>query len=237
MKKRYAHAVWAGLAVLTMATVYQADAAIIDFDSPPTGLVPNSTFIAGSAVDADAQVTNQFENLGAIITTLGGAPYAALIDLGVGHAVSGANGIGAVNSSGDLDYALTTDIFLVVPGTLTPAVTDQISLSGDEIPSFGQVFYSAYDLNGNLVASGQTTDTGGTVFSLSAAGIHEFRVSSQNGDVALDNLTFDTPSAPTGPTPTGSTVPEPSGIGLLGLPALAGIAWKRRRSARKSLVD
>jgi hypothetical protein len=218
------------LAALVMAPICRADVATINFDNPPAGLVPNSSFIAGTPVDADAQITNQFENLGAIITTLGGAPYAALIDLGVGHAVSGANGIGAVNSNGDLDYALATDIFLVVPGTLTPAVTDQISIAGDEIPSGGQVYYSAYDVNGNLIASGQTTDTGGNVFSLSAPGIHEFRVSSQNGDVALDNLTFDTPSAPSGPPPTGSPVPEPAGIGLVGVPLLAGIAWKRRRS-------
>jgi hypothetical protein len=216
MRKLYFDSV---LMVLVLAGA--CNGATITFDNPPAGLVPNSSFIEGTAVDADAQLTNQFENLGAVFSTFGGAPYAALIDLGVGHAVSGANGIGAVSASGNLDYAADLDIFLVVPGTLTPAVTDSISISGDEIPSFGQVDFSAYDINGNLIASGSATDTGGNAYSLSVPGIHEFRLHSEHGDVAYDNLTFDTP----GPV---SDVPEPATVGFLGLPLLAAIAWKRK---------
>jgi hypothetical protein len=203
-----------------------ARAGSIDFDtSLPPGLVPNGSFFAGSPVSANAQITNQFESLGAIFTTFGGAPYAALVDLGVGHAVSGSNGIGAVSAGGNLDYALDMDIFLVVPGTLTPAVTDSISIQGDEIPSFGNVLYTAYDTQGNLVASGMTEDTGGSTFALSAPGIHEFRVHSVNGDVALDNLVFDTPVAPS----QSSTAPEPATLGLSGLALAAGFLLFRKR--------
>ena len=204
------------LTALALAAASQA--ATINFDSPPAGLVPNSSFIAGTSVDTDAQLTNQFENLGAIFNTIGGSPYAALIALGVGHATSGANGIGTVSSTNTLNYTLDLDIFLVVPGTLTPAVTDTISIRGDEIPSFGNVIYSAYETDGNLVASGVTQDQGGSTFSLSAAGIHEFRLHSVNGDVAYDDLTFDTPTAP-GP----SGVPEPATLGLSGLAIAAGL--------------
>ena len=220
-------------AALALASICQAST--ITFDNPPAGLAPNSSFIAGTPVDSDAQLTNQFENLGVIFATIGGAPNAALVDLGTGHAVSGTNGIGAVNlvnSMEVLDYALDIDIQLVVPGTLTPAVTDSISIQGDEIPSFGQVFFSAYDSLGNLVASGQATDTGGTVFGLSAPGIHEFRLHSMNGDVAYDNLVFDTPTAPS----SLSGVPEPSGLGLFGLLLLAALVWKHRgRLARSAM--
>lgn len=218
-------------ALAVLALTATAQATTITFDNPPTGLVPNSSFFEGSPVDADAQLTNQFENLGAIFTTAGGADYAALIDLGVGHAVSGANGIGAVNSSGDLDYAEDLDIFLVVPGTLTPAVTDSISISGDEIPSFGNVVFSAYDVHGNLIASDTAIDTGGNAYTLSVPGIHEFRLHSAHGDVAYDNLVFDTPTALSTPG-----VPEPSSIALLAAPMIAAIVWKRKVWKRKALA-
>jgi len=211
--------------VLTaVALAAMSQAATINFDNPPPGLVPNSSFIAGTSVDAAAQLTNQFESLGAIFNTIGGSPYAALIDLGVGHATSGSNGIGTVSSANTLNYTLDLDIFLVVPGTLTPAVTDTISIRGDEIPSFGNVIYSAYDTMGNLVASGVTQDQGGSTFSLSAPGIHEFRLHSVNGDVAYDDLTFDTPAAP-----TQSGTPEPATLGLTGLAIAAGLLRFLRR--------
>lgn len=64
------------------------------------------------------------------------------------------NGVGSVNAVGDVDYTLDIDIFLVVPGTTTAAVTDFISIQGDEEPIPGNVVFSAYDVNGILVASG-----------------------------------------------------------------------------------
>src|SRR5277367_614855 len=98
-----------------------AHGGLITFEAPlPGGLVPNGTYISGLAVASSADVTNQFESLGVILSTVGGASYAALIDLGVGHAVSGANGIGPVAADGTLNYNLNLDIFLVVPGTTTP---------------------------------------------------------------------------------------------------------------------
>lgn len=201
-----------------------SQAATITFDNNlPPGLTPNPSFSEGAAVSTSAEITNQFDNLGVVLSTYEGAPYAALIDLGAGHAPSGTNGIGAVNSAGNLDYADDIDIFLVVPGTTTAAVTDFISIQGDEIPSYGEVDYTAYDTNGNLIASGSQTDTGGNVFSLSAAGIHEFRLYSQHGDVAYDNLTFDTPTAPGGMT----TAPEPATYGAIAL-GLAMLLLPRR---------
>ena len=212
-----------GMVVVCAAGLASAGPTVINFDSPPGGLTANS-FIQGAAVDATARITNQFENLGILLSTASpGAPYAVLINLGAGHAVSGTNGIGAANSSNLVDYTKDIDIFLVVPGTTTPAVTDFISIQGDEIPSGGLVNFSAYDVHGNLLTSGSQVDTAGGTYTLSAAGIHEFRLNSAHGDVAYDNLTFDVPTAP-----ATSGVPEPSTILFLSCGAAALAARLRR---------
>lgn len=200
-----------------LGTVAAVHAATINFDNPPAGLTPNN-YIQGSPVGASSELTNQFENLGVIFSTAGGAPYAALIDL-TGQAPSGTNGIGAVNSSNNVDYTQDIDIFLVVPGTTTAAVTDFISIQGDEEPIPGNVVFSAYDVNGNLLASGTLPDTAGGVYSLSAVGIHEFRLHSDSGTVAYDNLSFDTPAAPPAVvTPSGT--PEPASLALFATGAI-----------------
>jgi hypothetical protein len=198
-------------------------AALITFEAPlPAGLTPNN-FFQGSPVDPTAQLTNQYENLGVLFSTFGGAPYAALIDL-TGQAPSGVNGIGSVNSAGDVDYTQDLDIFLVVPGTIVPAVTDLISIQGDEDSIPGNVVFSAYDVNGNLLATNTLPDTPGGTYSLSAAGIHEFRLHSTSGTVAYDNLSFDTPAAP-----STSSAPEPGTTGLIAL-GIASIVGARLRT-------
>ncbi len=169
-------------------------AGTLTFDNPPPGVTPNN-FIQGSPVAPNSRLTNQFEKFGALFSTFDGAPYAALIDL-TGQAPSGTNGIGAVNVAGNVDYTQDIDILLVVPGTTTPAVTDFVSIQGDEIPLPGNVIFSAYDIGGNLLASGIQPDTAGGLYALSAPGIHEFRLHSETGTVAYDNLSFDVPADP-----------------------------------------
>ena len=215
-----------GILVLTGAGV--RGATLIDFESPPGGLTPND-YIQGSPVGASSELTNQYESLGVLFSTAGGAPYAALIDL-TGQAPSGVNGIGPVNSAGDVDYTQELDIFLVVPGTTTPAVTDMISIQGDEEPEPGNVFFSAYDVNGNLLASGVQPDTAGGTYELSAAGIHEFRIYSASGTVAYDNLSFDVP------TGLSASAPEPgtSGLLILGIAAIVGARLRTCHGSKRS---
>lgn len=220
MKTSYA----SGLLLFGVAAVLRGTT-LIDFEAPlPPGLTPNN-FIQGSPVDPTAQLTNQYENLGVLFSTAGGAPYAALINL-TGQAPSGVNGVGSVNAAGDVDYTLDLDIFLVVPGTTTPAVTDTISIQGDEEPIPGNVVFSAYDVDGNLVASGIQPDTAGGLYSLTAPGIHEFRLHSTSGTVAYDNLSFDTPTAT-------SSAPEPGTIGFIALGIVLVVGARLRSFAGK----
>jgi len=215
---------FAGTLILFGVTAVLHGATLIDFEAPlPPGLTPNN-FISGSPVDLTAELTNQYESLGVLFSTAGGAPYAALINL-TGQAPSGVNGVGSVSAAGNVDYTLDLDIFLVMPGTTIPAVTDFISIQGDEEPIPGNVVFSAYDMNGNLLASGTLPDTAGGLYSLSTPGIHEFRLHSTSGTVAYDNLSFDTPSAT-------SSVPEPGTIGLIAL-GIASIMGTRLRLAGK----
>jgi hypothetical protein len=216
-RKLRKHGIGCVLSLFGIAAMAQG--ALITFDSPPAGLTVNN-FIQGSAVVSTSEITNQFESLGVILSSatsnvigeLPAAPYAVLVNL-TGQAPSGTNGIGAANSSNILDYTEDTDIFLVVPGTTTPAVTDSISIQGDEIPLPGTVTFTAYDINGNQIDSGSAPDTAGGTYALSIAGIHEFRIHSSSGTVAYDNLSFDTPAAPTS---GGGSVPEPATFGLIG---------------------
>ncbi len=211
-----------GLFLLGIASSLHAST-LIDFEPPlPAGLTPNN-FIQGSPVDSTAELTNQYENLGVLFSTFGGAPYAALINL-TGQAPSGVDGVGAVNAAGNVDYTQDLDILLVVPGTTKAAVTDLISIQGDEEPIPGNVIFSAYDVNGNLIASGTQPDTAGGLYQLSAPGIHEFRLHSTSGTVAYDNLRFDTPGLI-----AGSSTPEPGTLGLI-LPGLLFLVWARSRA-------
>jgi len=221
-------------AMLSMGVLCRADVMTIDFDEPlPGGLVADPSFFAGTAAPSTSFLSNQYESDGALFSTVGGLPEVSIIDLGAGHAPTGNNGIGALSTAGNLDYFLPVDITFVAPGTTTAAVTDSVSIVGDDIPSFGQVYFAAYDINGNLIQSGQVEDEGDSVFSITAAGIHSFQIYSQNGDVAYDHLQFGTPVVPDSGPPIGPTAtPEPASVAMVGLPVVLLAAWRRKRALR-----
>jgi hypothetical protein len=220
------------VALFGVAAMVRGDT-LIDFESPlPGGLVPNGSFISGSAVAADAQLTNQYQSLGVLFSTVGGAPYAALIALGVGHAVSGTNGIGAVNAGGGLSYGTALDITFVMPGTSDAAVANQVSLQGDLQAIGGLVFFSAYDSLGNLITSGSLDDTAAATYQLTGTGIHEFQIYSASATVAYDNLAF----GPLSPVETAGSVPEPATFGMvaMGIVAAASLRLKRMFAGQRA---
>jgi hypothetical protein len=124
-----------------------------------------------------------------------GSPYVAVVDLGVGHATSGTNGIGGSTPTGALTYDRHFPIvvsFFVPSDPLQRAVTNFVSVRADFQGEGQPITLNAFDVDGNLITSSTTADVGGATLSVSAPGIHsvQFLGTQDEGGVALDDLTF-----------------------------------------------
>jgi hypothetical protein len=156
----------------------------------------------------------------------------ALVDLGLGHATSGTNGIAGISALGTVDYGSPVIFMFVDPlNNSVPWVTDQFAISTDQLGgSLNTTSVSAYDIDGNLIGSVSHLETDGSVtLELQGVGqIHTVIVESTlmnhlSGGIGLDDLTFDAPSSP-------SIVPESTSLALctLGV-AFLGVAGYRRK--------
>lgn len=174
------------------------------------------TYWSGNAVPGYAQLSTQYAPLGVTFTS--GAGYAAIVNLGVGHATSGTNGIGGTTLAGMLTYDLANPIVATFDG-----ITDFVSLRGDYWGSQLPITLNAYDIAGALIGSDTALDSGGTLLSVSVAGIHsvQFLGTHDFGGVAIDDFTFNAPAA-------AKTVPEPESLILTAL-ALGGLFTSRHR--------
>ena len=202
-----------------------AKADTLNFDSLAAMVGP-----VGTPVPASARLSNQLLNSGVRFSS--GSDFVAVVGLGSGHATSGLNGIGGVNSAGQLSYFIPIRVTFFLPSDPSiQAVTDFVSIRGDMFPLMGTLTLQAFDLNGNLLGSVTEPDSIGTTLSLSVAGIHSIRLSQSSGTVAFDDLSFN-PLAAAGPT---TPVSEPTTMLLLGtgLAGIAGMIKQRRRQASK----
>jgi len=152
------------------------------------------TFIAGNPIPPEARLSDAFL-LTHGVRFSSGSPYVAVVDLGIGHATSGTNGIGGSTPAGVLTYDRQFPIvvsFFDPSDPSTPAVTDFVSVRGDLLGSGLLVTLNAFDIAGHLIASFTTTDDGGETLSVSAPGIHsvQFLGTNDTAGVALDDLTF-----------------------------------------------
>jgi hypothetical protein len=97
--------------------------------------LPSSGFHAGGPIPNAAQLSTQYLTTYGVSFTSGSA-YVAVVNLGVGHATSGTNGIGGSTPEGILTYAQQYPITATFFDPSNPAVagtTDFVSLRGDLI--------------------------------------------------------------------------------------------------------
>ena len=206
----------------------------IDFETI-SGVTPSAAYNVGDFVPTTARLSTQLLGTHGVRFASLHQPYVGLLEIGVGHAASGKNSIGAVGLSNTVNFSddIVVSFFDPQDGT-TQAVTDYVSIRCDNSPTFpGPLRLEAYGVAGTLLSSDSQTDGAGVLLSVSTPNIHYVRVMG-DGSSAFDDLTFNAPVA----------VPEPS-TWVLGLAGIACGGWhvsrtRRRRTAygvRRSLVD
>lgn len=194
----------------------------INFDDTIGFVFSGMSNTPGVTVPSGSQLSDELQSTtGAIFSSEGGTSYVAVVDLGfAAHAPSAPNGIGGASLAGSLNYNVPIQVSFFDPGSpTTKAVTDFVSIIGDLIPAAGSMILKAYDVNGVFINDDAKLDTGGTVLSISAAGIHYITVESSSGTVAFDNLSFNEVTA----------VPVPAAVWLFGagLIGLTGVARRK----------
>ena len=163
-------------------------------------------YVSRQPIPPEARLSDQMLAVHGVLFS-SGAPYVAVVNLGLGHATSGVNGMGGSTPEGILTYASTNPVvfrFFDLGNPQVPGVTDFVSVRGDMI-GHGQPIVNAYDLNGVLVDSDRVVDSGGAVLTVAGSGIHrvEFLGTQDDGGVALDDVTFNPVATP--PTAAAST--------------------------------
>lgn len=152
------------------------------------------------------------------------SPFIAVVNLtsqGPNHAITNPNGIGGVNSSGQLSYSTPIEISFFETATGLPGVTDFVRIRGDQIAIAGTATLTGFGLHGEVLGSFTADDVaGGLTLTLSLTGIHRVLLSETSGTIAFDNLEFNAPGA--------VAVSEPASVFLLGIGA-AGLLAKFRR--------
>jgi hypothetical protein len=221
----------------------------INFDPQDTpGDLPSGLSAMGNSpggtVPTSAELSNQYDSDGVLFSST--SPFVAVVDIGGGVA-SPPNAIGGVTSDGLLSYADPVTFTFVVPGTTTPGVTTNVSITADDSGISGQfATLSAFDINGHLLDSQTLNDIGGETWNIDLAGIHsavfDFPTTSTGGPattsafgngtgIALDNLTFGTVGATTSVGPSPVPLPPAGWSALFLLGALAILRLLRQRIA------
>ena len=128
-----------------------------------------------------------------------GSPFVAVVLHG-DNSPSGKHVVVGTSTDGRMSYLYLFPVeasFFDPTGT-TKYVVDSFSVRGDmNSLSFEVKTLEAYDVNGNLLASDTQPDFNLAPLTVTAPGIHNVRMYSQNATVAFDNFMFDTPRLPT----------------------------------------
>lgn len=208
--------------VLALAVCATMQAAVIDFE----GLAASST-VDGAPENAASVLTTQFSNLGIVFGRAGesaGVSVTGIATLALNGSQAAVgldvNGLVPAFASGDIHF------YFVVPGTLTPAETDNLSfLIGDSCCDLDEWRIHLYDIDGNSLGflDGAYNSVVNSSFGFPIHRVWIENTSPHDGGYAVDDIIFNTPVGE-----GGSAVPEPASAALMAL-GLAGVAVMRRR--------
>ena len=195
-------------ALVAVQTVALAGEVLITFESV-TGITTTAAYPDGSPVPAGARLSMQLQ-MSDGLSFSSTAGYVALVRLGSGHATSGVNGIGGVNASNVLKYNQPVVITFSMPGSpSTPAVTDFVSVRGDQLQGAGSATMEAFDPGGAKIGSVTAADVrGGLTLSLSVPNIHSVRLTQTRSDIAFDDLKFNPLAPALSARPTANAGPD-----------------------------
>ncbi|MCA1634041.1 MAG: immunoglobulin domain-containing protein [Acidobacteria bacterium] len=172
-----------------------SSAGLVTFECIPS--VTAMSYFNDTPVPLNARLSTQLQmSHGVSFGSIAG--YVAVVNLGSGRATSPSNGIGGVDASNRLNYDSPVVITFSMPGSSssTPAITDFVSIRGDQIPADGSAKMEAFDISGALIGSVTVPDvSGGLTLSLSIPNIHSVRLTQKESDIAYDDLRFN-PLAP-----------------------------------------
>ena len=178
-----------------------------------------------SPVPPESMLSNQLvSTYGTVFTSESANHYMAVVNLGAGHAPSGTNGFGPVDSLNRLSYGTPFGISFFLPASpSTPAATDFVSISSDLLADTGQTAtLYAYDYFGTLLGTSSAVDNAPFTLSVSSPGIHSVRIVGAD-HIAWDLVKFDSPLV---------AVPEPSSLALVCLGSLMFVGRFYRRAKR-----
>ena len=186
----------------------------------------------GTSVTAASQLGSQLLGLGVRFSS--SSSYVAVVNLGAGHATSGANGIGGTTAAGTVSYAEPIRISFWDPANITTrGITTFVRIRGDRIPVGGTISMMLYDPLGMLLSTVTVPDAVGAMLTYTGVNVHSAELTSTNNQVAFDDLEFGPITAVAGIPGNPSVVPEPSAMALLcGGMLLLGAATRRRLLAR-----
>lgn len=209
------------LASIVLLTSVSAEAALIeidfeDFESPAAmSNTPNVT------VPFSARISDQYLVSNGVLFSSETNTYIAAVNLGMGHATSGSTGVGGSTADDKLTYSgefFRANFFNPSNASLF-AVTNYVSIRGDNITDGTGGVFSAFDVNGALLGSDSQTNVQGNTFILEYEGIHSVTFTG-SGTIALDDFVFNEVTA----------VPVPAAVWLFGsgLLGLVGIARRKK---------
>lgn len=159
----------------------------IDFEMV-NGVTPGG--ITG-AVAAGSRLSDQLQGDYGVSFRSVDKPYVALVRLGVGHATSGANGIGSVSASDTMAYSTMTITFSMPGNPSLPAVTNQVSIRGDQTAIAGTASIEAFDVDEVSLGKATFNDVaGGVTLLIAKPKIHSITLTQDSKTIAFDDLVF-----------------------------------------------